>query len=352
MLKRFFESFPTPRFLKFSYVGLHIEPETIHYAELLSNGSDFTLGRYGRDTFENSGNILNNDSLKVALRRLHNDKGVSFAKVALPEEETYLFTTTVSGETDSEIREEIEFNLEENVPISGADALFTYFIIPDRVLSKKKIVVSVVSREVVNRYTTLLSDCGITALSFLVESSALSRAVIEQSDMSTTLLVYLSRDKTVLAVVSNNFVQFTSTSSFGGATFTSAIQKQFDITPEEARKIKYAQGLLKVGEADKEYSYPLANVVAVLKDEMVKVFAYWQKLSAGTDSSITKVIICGHDSLMPGLPDYLSVSLKTPVSIGDIWSNIPHYHDNVPPISFSDSVSYGTVLGLVVGANL
>lgn len=350
ILKRFFELFPTPRFLKFSYVGIHLEPETLHYAELLSDGSNLVLGRYGKDMFEKSDNILTNDSLKTALRRLHDDKGVSFAKVALPEEDTYLFTTTVLGETDSEIRAEIEFHLEENVPIAGADALFTYFVIPNQ--EAKKIVVSVVSREVVNRYTTLLSDCGITAVSFLVESSALSRAVIDQSDMSTTLLVYLLRDKTVLAVVSNNFVQFTSTSSFGGATFTSAIQKQFDITPEEARKIKYAQGLLKVGEEDQEYSFPLANVVAVLKDEMIKVFAYWQKLSAGTDSSITKVIICGHDSLMPGLTDYLSVSLKIPASIGDIWINIPHYHQNVPPISFNDSVSYGTTFGLVVGATL
>lgn len=349
-LKRFFEFFPTPRFLKFSYVGIHIEPEVLHYVELLSNKSEFTLGKYGREQFQKEDNILNNESLKATLRHIH-DNGISYAKVSLPEEETYLFTTEVSGETEDEIRGEVEFHLEENVPISGSDALFNYFLIPGSG-AKKKVVVSVVSREVVNRYTTLLADCGITAVSFLVESSALSRAVISKDDPSTTLIVYLSRDKTVLAIVSRNFVQFTSTTGFGGATFTSAIQKQFDITPEEARKIKYAQGLLKTGEAGEEHSFPLANVVAVLRDEIVRVSAYWQKLSPSSDGMIQKIILCGKDSLMPGLVDYLSVSLRTPVALADVWINIPYYHKNVPPISFDDSITYGTALGLVIGERL
>ncbi len=350
-LKRFFELFPTPRFLKFSYVGIHIEPEVLHFADLKSNGEDFRLGRYGYETYEKTDNMLTNESLKAALRKIRDEHGVCYVKAALPEEETYLFTTEVTGVTNRDIRDEIEFHLEENVPIAGNDALFHYFVIPGSG-DKKKAVVSVVSREVVNRYTTLFADCGITAVSFLVESSALSRAVVKQGDEDTQLLVYLSREKTILAIVSHEFVQFTSTSSFGGASFTSAIQKQFDVTPEEARKIKFAQGLLKSGSAKEEYSFPLANVAAVLRDEIQRVSAYWFKLSGGNMGSVAKIVLCGRDSTMPGLADYLSVSLKTPVSISDVWSNIPYYKDNVPPIKFEDSVSYGTTLGLVVSSSL
>ncbi len=350
-LKRFFEFFPTPRFLKFSYVGIHVEPEALHFAELISNGDSFRLGRYGFETFAKGENMLTNDSLKAALRKIRDEKGIRYVKAALPEEETYLFTTEVKGVTNREIREEIEFHLEENVPISGSDALFHYFVVPG-IEGKKKAVVSVVSREVVNRYTTLFADCGITAVSFLVESSALSRAVVRQGDEDTQLLVFVSREKTILAIVTNEFVQFTSTSSFGGASFTSAIQKQFDVTPEEARKIKFAQGLLKSGTAKEEYSFPLANAVAVLRDEIQRVSSYWFKLSGGNMGAVQKIVLCGRDSTMPGLADYLSVSLKTPVTVSNVWQNVSYYKDNIPPISYSDSVSYGTTIGLVVSESL
>ena len=237
------------------------------------------------------------------------------------------------------------------MPIAGSEALFNYFVIPSD-SEKKRVVVSVVSREVVNRYTTLFADCGITAVSFLVESSALSRSVVKQGEEETELLVYLSREKTILAIVSHGFVQFTSTTSFGGASFTSAIQKQFDITPEEARKIKYAQGLLKSEGSGEDFAFPLANAVAVLRDEIQRVSAYWLKLTGGKMGSVKKISISGKDSLIPGLADYLSLSLKTPVTVSDIWVNIPFYKDNVPPISFDESVTYGTALGLVLGAIL
>ncbi len=350
-IKRFFDFFPTPRFLKFSYVGIHVEPEVLHFAELISNGDSFRLGRYGYETFSKTDNMLTNESLKAALMKIRDEKGVRYVKAALPEEETYLFTTEVTGVTNREIREEIEFHLEENVPIAGSEALFHYFVVPG-IEGKKKAVVSVVSREVVNRYTTLFAECGITAVSFLVESSALSRAVVKQGEEETQLLVYVSRDKTILAIVTHEFVQFTSTSSFGGASFTSAIQKQFDITPEEARKIKFAQGLLKSGSAKEDYSFPLANAAAVLRDEIQRVSSYWYKLSGGNMGAVQKIVLCGRDATMPGLADYLSISLKTPVVVSDVWANISYYKDNIPPISFGDSVSYGTTLGLVVSTSI
>ena len=72
--KRFFEFFPTPRFLKFSYVGIHIEPEVFHYVELLSDGNDVRLGRFGKESFEKGDNILTNESLKTALKKIRKEK--------------------------------------------------------------------------------------------------------------------------------------------------------------------------------------------------------------------------------------------------------------------------------------
>ena len=352
ILKRFFEFFPTPRFLKFSYVGLDIGNERLRYAELLSDGSSFHLGRYGMETFEKNDNLLSNESLKSVLKRLQKEKNIHHAKVSLPEEETYLFTTEVTGQTDKEIRDDIEFHLEENVPIAGAEALFHYYLVPSEDKTKKKAVVSVVSRETINRYSTLLADCGITPVSFMVESSALSRSVVKRNYNNTHLLVYLSRSRTILAVVDRGFVQFSSTTNFGGGAFTSAIQKEFSISAEEARKLKYSKGIMQSGEQGEDISSSVANAISVLRDEIQRVSAYWLKQPQGSMQPIEKIVLCGTDSSMPGLADYLAVSLKTPVEMANVWSNIPHYNNEVPPIPFEDSLSYGTSIGLVLSTSV
>ncbi len=344
-LKKFFEFFPTPRFLKFSSVGIDIGQDSLHYAELVGDGEIARLGRFGKETFEKSDNMLSNDSLKDALKRLKNEQKISFVKASLPEEATYLYTMPITGDTDTEIRSEIEFHLEENVPISGADALFDYYFAPMEG-GKKSVVVSVVPRQVVDKYTTLFTDCGIAPVTFLVESGVLSRSIIKRGTEDTDLLIYLSHDKTVLAVAVKGFVEFSSTSSFGGSIFNSAIQKELKVDEDEAKKIKYSRGLLKANEKGDVLSESMTNAMSVLRDEIQKVVIYWTK--RGWTPTINKIILCGKDSSIPGLPDYLSVSLKMPVEVGNVWINIPHYSNVVPPIPFEQSLSYGAALGLVI----
>ncbi|MES2060003.1 MAG: pilus assembly protein PilM [Patescibacteria group bacterium] len=343
-LKRFFEFFPTPRFLKFSSVGIDIGVDTLHYAELIGDGKDAKLGRFGKEGFAPNPLILSNDSLKERLGHLKKEKKINFVKASLPEEETYLYTMEVTGDTDTEIRNEIEFHLEENVPLSGPDSLFDYYFAP-REAGKKIIVVSVVPKETVDRYTTLFMDSGITPVSFLVESGALSRSLIKKGTSDTDLLLHLSHEKSLLAVSVRGFVEFSSTSSFGGAIFNSAIMKDQGVSEEEARKIKYERGILKTGSSS-ELSDSLANAMSVLRDEVQKVIIYWQKRPAAP--TIGRIILCGKDAGMPGFADYLSVSLKMPVVVGDVWTNVEYYKDVVPPIPFISSHSFATPLGLVI----
>lgn len=346
MIKKIFEFFPTPRFLKFSYVGLDIGRESLHFAELISTGESFKLGRYGKRSFEANEDILANESLKNTLKEIKKTYGINYVKVALPEEKTYLFTLEVVGDTPQEIKNNIEFHLEENVPLQGADALFDYYILPKKDI--KIAVVSVVPREVINRYNSLLEECGMTAVSYMVESGALSRSIVQRKYVGTHLLVYLSREKTMLGVVEYGFVQFSSTTSFGGAHLTSAIQKQFNVDVEEARKIKYKDGLFKTSEEGETFAAGLASTISVLRDEIQRVSAYWLKQTDGGGSPVEKIILCGKDAAIPGFADYLSSSLKMPVEVSNVWVNISYYNNIVPEIPFNDSLSYATSLGLVL----
>lgn len=68
-----------------------------------------------------------------------------------------------------------------------------------------------------------------TPVSFLIENQALTKAIIKENDAATYLVVNMGSKKTVLSIVSDQAVQFTSTVNIGGDDFTNAIMKENNI---------------------------------------------------------------------------------------------------------------------------
>lgn len=338
--------FPTPKFLKFSYVGMRINQRTLHYIELRNDERGLRLGRYGEKAIESSPDFFSNESLKSALREIIKKEKIEFIKLALPEEETYLFKVAVEGKTQEEIRSNIEFQLEENVPISGNDAIFEFNLLPGEIGEKKEAVVSVVSKQTISKYYDFFKEFNIIPVSFVAESNSLSRAVVKKEDQETSIIVNLSGQRTVCAVVSRGLVQFSSIVNAGSFLMTDALRKHYNLSIEDAEKMKEEKGIVRDEENEGTFSI-LANAVSVLRDEIERVSIYW-RTHHDKDSKwpIKKIILVGKDAVIPGLADYLSASLKIDVHIADIWCNLPRYKREVPPIKHKDSLSYGTSIGL------
>lgn len=342
--------FPTPKFLKFSYVGVDISPGELRYAEITNNGLSMQLGKWGEKYFPTTSDIFSNEGLKQALCDLKNKEGFEFVKATLPEESTYLFTVDVEDEDEETLRTNIEFHIEENVPIKAADALFEFYVLPVNVTGKKQAVVSVVSRETVAKYTDLFASCGLTVVSFMIESSSLSRVAIPREDSATYLLVNIMDQKTVCAVVSQGYVQFSSTVNTGSNIITEALKKYYKISDIDAEKMKNEKGFLKE-EGNEETFMVLMNAISVLKDEIEKVSLYWQTHRDKTlKGSIQKIILAGKDAGLSGFADYLRATIKIEVKLLDAWANVPFYKNHVPPINYKDSLAFGPCLGLSVGS--
>ncbi len=343
--KKFFTLFPTPRFLKFSYVGFEICSDRVRYAEILNkDGKGIGLGRHGEQVFTPGDDIFSNQSLKNVLTEIAKKEKITHIKATLPEESNYIFTLNVEGEDIEAVRNFIEFRLEENVPISGADALFDAYLLPSQE-DQKRAVVSVVSREIVEKYINLFKECNLTPVAFMAEASSLSRSVIKKHDLSTNLLVYLSKNKTVFSVVNQGYVQFSSTLGVGSSLMTSALKKYFEVSDEEALKMKKEKGF--VDKDNKDVMSALVNAVSVLRDEIQRVELYWRTHHDKTSvAPIERVVLLGDDASIPGFAEYLSVSLKTKVEMGNVWENFEKYKTEVPPLHFDDSLSFGACIGL------
>ena len=135
MRHNFFDFFPTPRFITMPSSGLLLADENIFFVNLVrGKKGDLLLKEYGKEQIS-SGVIQNGDikspkevvELLSNFRKKHN---ISFIKTSLPDEKAFLFRTTIPKMSLSEIREALQFKIEENVPILANEAIFDFQVLP------------------------------------------------------------------------------------------------------------------------------------------------------------------------------------------------------------------------------
>lgn len=350
----FLRFFPPPKFLVTPSFGIDISDESLKYVELIVTRDGIRMGKYGERKISpgiiESGKIKNLVKLKDVLTALSKEMGIKFVRVSLPEEQVYLFRLRLGKAGLKSPREGIELALEEHIPITAEDAIFDYDLIEEDKESLE-VQVAAISKNVIENYISVFRDSFISIQSLELEAQAISRAVIKKGDLETYMIVDFGQTRTGIFIVSRGVVTFTSTLDIGGMSLNNMIMKNFNVSLEEANKMKRQYGLSRNVE-NREIFSVLLNSVSVLRDEIDKHFLYWNthKDEEGKDHpKIKKIILCGGDSNLIGLADYISISMKSEVAMADVWINIAEKGKYVPEINFNQSLTFAAALGLALG---
>jgi len=346
--------FPTPGFFAESSFGLDISDESLKFIELVPTKRGIDVKRYGKKIIPPGivelGKIKDTKKMIEILSALRKEEGIKSVRVSLSEEQVYLFQLRLEKKGLKNVKEGIELVLEEHVPIQAEDAIFDYDLVKEDAQSLE-VQVAAVPKNVIENYLAIFKDSKIRVQSFELEAQAISRAVIKKGDMETYMVVDFGKKHTGIFIISRGIVMFTSTLDIGGMILTKSIQKNFDITFEEADKMKQKYGLEHNAE-NKEIFAVLLNSVSVLRDEVMKHFLYWQTHHDEENKSnppIKKIILCGGDSNIIGLADYISVSIKSPVEMANIWTNMVNTEDYIPEVDFKQALTFAIAMGLALG---
>jgi Tfp pilus assembly PilM family ATPase len=315
----FFKLFPPPKFLVMKHVGLDISDDSIHCLEYSGRVPNLKIAKYA--TFDipkgiiEGGDIKDEKAFSEVLLRLDHDYDLSYVKVSVPEEKAYLFQTDISTTNPLAIAQNVEFKLEENVPLSVADAVFYFDILPMSVTGGElRASVSVVPRVYIEKIVQLLRNAGVSPMAFEVVPKSIARSVLTAGAGGTVMIIHIMKEKTGIYIVAGGVVCFTFTVAWGSQI----------------------SGTSKAGD------------VSVLTKEVDRIYEYW--ISHGTASAnIEKIILVGHDA-----PAYESEISKIasranlPVSIGNAWTNSFSLNEYIPEISKEDSLDYAVAAGLAM----
>lgn len=353
---KFLNLFPPPKFLKTPAVGLDITDSSIRFLEFKKTRKGVELGRFGNykipDGAIKGGKIVNKAKLADVLEKIRVENEIDFVNVSLPEEQAYLFQTTVPRNQTGkgQIRNVLEFKLEENVPVSSKDLIFDYEIIRNNKKEKEVYVnISAFPSAIIDDYLEVLEVSGLRPLSFELEAQSMARSLILSGSNDTTMIVDFGNMRTGIAIISDGVPQFTSTIEVGGSTLTNAVQKHFNVGIEEADKIKNEKGFARYKE-NTELFETLMTTISVLKDEINKHYLYWNSRIGDNNGStkVDKIILCGGSANLAGITEYLSLNINAKVEVADVWVNVNFSENSVPGIEFRKSLSYTTAIGLAL----
>lgn len=347
--------FPPPRYLTLPNVAVDISETAIKYISLEPKGKTYTLGVWGTvpvpEGVVSRGAVTDEKRLAGLLRDIRKKTGFSYVRLSLPEEQAYLFETSIKKDTrEEDIRSTLEFKLEENVPLSPKDAFFDYDITDDREGDACHVGVSVYTRAVVEAYHRACRAAGLIPISFEVESRAIARSVIPTGDASTHMIVDFGKTRTSVGIIQNGVLMYTSTIDIGSLQLDEAIRTHLneELSDEEMVERKNLYGLTKTGGEEDIYSAMLGTISA-LKDELQTRIGYWQTHSLHDHKrDIDSIILCGGNANIAGIADYFTEELGIESKQAQVWQNVLDFDEEIPEITRQHSYGYATAIGLAL----
>lgn len=351
--------FYPPNYLSLPVAGVEICNQSIKYIEFIYIKDSFSIKNFGEvhlpaNTIKD-GDILNKSALIKALVEVKNKISSDFIKASIPEEKTYVFDTQIPKEARDNIRDALEFKIEENVPLKLAESFFEYEIVEDsEIKNDLTISVSVIPKRVIADYTEIFDQAGIYPLSFEIESKMIANAVIPEDDKKNHIVINIKDDSTVFLAVVDGYVRVTSSVSIGENTFRESLLKTSLFSDELINGKFFENDFSFETTYTKELYGSLVNIFSVFKDEVDKFNDYiinkFPNKKISPIKNIDKIILCGRSAALPGLAKHINQNINAEVVLANSWVNVFDIKDFTHDMKFSDSLSFVTPIGLVLSS--
>ncbi len=341
-------------------IGLDVSDHTVRFVSLSRNRKHGKrLDTYASTTVPRGivecGRVIDKKKLVEMLRLFAYEHKLRLVRASLPEEEGYIFPVYVPRDlSKKEVREVLEFKIEENVPLSPQDAIIDYEYIPGApsISGQRMVSVSAYPSSVVQEYVDIFSSAGLEVLSLEIEAQAIARAIIPKKTKSVSMIVDIGRKRSSIAVVQGQVARFTASIELGGDEIDAVLQSvNPNASSDDIALIRNERGLRYQG--DLHGSEAFASFSKRLSEELNRHIVYWHthKDIRGLDivhQPIEKIFLVGGNANIFGLPEYLENTLRISTERGNVWENAFSLNEFVPKLSYAESLGYATAIGLAL----
>ncbi len=304
-----------------SIVGLDIGSSCIKAIELKRSKGEIMVSHLGMEPLASDivvdSMIVDSGSVSGAISKIFSYHGIKTKSVA----------TSVSGHSvivkllkvqpmsEGELADNITTEAAQHIPFDIADVNLDFEILnPGSMDPQMDVLLVAVKKDKILNYTNVLSLAGKAPSVVDIDAFALQNCYeynYQPSHDSTVALLNLGASVMNINIVKGSASLFTRDVSVGGNQYTDSLQKELDLSYEDAEALKLGR---KVGTVSEDAKQPiLQQVTEIIVLEIQKTFDFFRATAPG--EHIDRIYIAGGSSKVPGLVEALRQEFSLPVEI-------------------------------------
>jgi type IV pilus assembly protein PilM len=333
---------PTPK--KNNLVGLDIGSHAIKLAEIEDTKKGRILKNFGiiglpQDAIV-EGAIKEMEIVSSAIKTLYKNMRVKNKNVvtSISGYSVIVKKISIPKRGEAELDASIQDEAEQFIPFDINDVNLDYEILspPGEPEAEKKeegdkglmdVMLVAAKKDIVEDYVSLLHLTGLSPAILDVDAFALQNAfeLSAENISGCYALVNVGAEELGINATKNGVSIFTRDSSYGGYQINEAIMSKFDVSYEEAEKIKL--GGTKIDHKDKGALEEIfSSVISGWVNEIKRALDFLA--TTYPDETIEKIVMSGGSCRIPGFQKYLELETEIPVVELNPFSNL-HVNDKM-----------------------
>ncbi len=241
--------------------------------------------------------------------------------LGVPTSRTFSRTFTVPTKAESTLREAVEIEVDQYIPIPITSLYIDYAII-ERTKEQLTVIMAAVPKTLVDSCMGAAAAADLQPIMIEPGINAVAR-VLEATEEGhlPTLIVDIGPASTDIAVLEAGAIRVSGGLGIGGNTFTLDIAKKLGVALENAHQLKVLNGL-SAGPRQAKITSALQPSLARIVSEIRKVIRYYNERLSDDNRKLEQVLIVGGGSNVPGIGDYFTNELIMPARVASPWQQL------------------------------
>jgi len=298
-------------------VGLDIGSSSIKAVELRGSKQGYELLSFGLEPLAQDtvvdGAIMDAPLVAAGISSIFDRQKVKTKNVAtsVSGHSVIVKRVTLPVMSEEELYERIQAEASQHIPFDIADVNLSYQLL-ESVDAQMDVLLVAVKKDKILNHTNVLAQAGKTPTVVDIDAFALQNCYEVNYDPDpgqTVALLNVGASVMNINIVRGGVPLFTRDVSVGGNQYTDALQKELDLSFEDAERLKHGDSI--AGVAEEQRATILRSVSDILILEIQKTFDFFRATASG--ESIQRIYVAGGSARVPGLVDLLREEFAMPV---------------------------------------
>ncbi|MFO0583139.1 MAG: type IV pilus assembly protein PilM [Anaeromyxobacter sp.] len=312
-------------------IGLDIGSASVKLVQLKEKRGGYQLQAFGSAPLPPEaivdGALMNSAAIVQAIQELVGEHKVKAkdAAIGVRGHSVIIKKISLPRMTQEELDESIQWEAEQYIPFDVKDVnIDTQILTPEGdAAGQMDVLLVAAKKDMINDYTSVCAEAGLTATVVDVDAFAVQNAYeanYEVDPSQTVVLINVGAAVSNINIISRGITTFTRDITMGGNAFTEEIQKQLNISYDEAEALKVGGQ----GESDAVVPQEVERVIQGVADQMggeiqrsLDFFA-----STAADARIARVYLSGGTARIPALFKVIESRAGVPVEILNPFKNV------------------------------